>query len=137
MTYTYGDKDPEYGYVHGPDGPLAELHERLDMPQYPLMISVPIGWHQIVLDLNAEISHLLPDYTISQVKEKFGELRFYIESFGVGKDDPRIDIVDELIKEARIASHTTCQVCGSPDGVNNMDNFWCGTYCDDHTASVV
>jgi hypothetical protein len=81
----------------------------------------PIGW----LDLVAEIhEHLLPNsyYRISQVKEKFGELRFYAH----GLTDEECDYVHEKEKEAA----GVCQQCGSRDNVDLYDKGPYATLCE-------
>lgn len=104
----------QYDYDFGPDGVLAPLQERSEYPETPYMISPPYGWIDIVVRLNEELAKILPDYTIVQVKEKFAGLWYYIGSYGVGKDDPRIPMAKELIADAEQESMRTCQVCGEP-----------------------
>lgn len=59
----------------------------------------------------------------SQVKEKFGTLRFYIN----GGDDA----ADAIIREAEEASEVTCEVCGEPGTLRGK--YWVYTACDEHT----
>lgn len=124
--------NPQYDYDYGPFGPLAALHERSTHPDYPAMIAPPYGWIWLVLTLHAELEAILPDYTIAQVKEKVGELRYYIDSYGVGDDDPRIDMARNLIAEAERASVRTCQMCGRPGRFQN--SVWHATLCDEHAS---
>lgn len=123
-------ENPQYDYDYGPDGPLAPLQERSANPDLPVMISPPIGWVSLVLGLNEELSVLLPDYTIGQVKEKFAGLRYYIDSYGVAKGDPRIALARELIADAEQASERICQICGSY--AEFRPDAWHATLCDDH-----
>lgn len=125
--------NPQYDYDYGPDGPLAPLQERAEYPDQPVQISPPIGWVDLVLDLNAELSNLIPDYTVAQVKEKFGELRYYIGSYGIPRDDPRMDLVRELIAEAEDHSMRICQVCGESARFRN-NHAWHATLCDEHAS---
>lgn len=125
-------QNPQYDYDWGPNGPLAPLHDRAAYLDHPSMISPPAGWVPLVLELDKELSHLLPDYTIAQVKEKFSGLRYYIDSFGVGKDDPRIAIAREIIADAEQASQSICQVCGEPGRFRS--GFVHATLCDKHAS---
>lgn len=125
--------NPQYDYDYGPDGPLAPLQARSISPDFPVMISPPIGWVPLVLKLNEDLAAILPDYTIGQVKEKFAELRFYIDSYGVGRDDPRYALARDLISEAEAQSMRTCQICGQP-GVFQDDLRWHATLCDEHAS---
>lgn len=125
--------NPQYDYDYGPDGVLAPLQARAEYPQHPGMIAPPIGWVELVLNLDSELSHLVPDYTVLQVKEKFAGLRYYIGTYGVGKDDPRVEIAKELIAEAEAASHTMCQICGEP-GERDVETGIHVTLCEEHNT---
>ena len=60
---------------------------------------------------------------VSQVKEKFGGLRFYIH----GGDD----VIHGMISMAESMSYRTCEVCGTP-GNPNKDGGWITTLCETH-----
>jgi hypothetical protein len=65
-----------------------------------------------------------------QVKEKFGTLRFYV--------DTASDVDDEacrLISEAEAESARTCEECGAP-GKSTAKNFWYKTLCDKCRAGL-
>ena len=59
---------------------------------------------------------------VSQVKEKFGGLRFYV--------DYADDVVYGMISMAESMSYRTCEVCGSP-GTSNSHG-WITTLCETH-----
>jgi hypothetical protein len=61
--------------------------------------------------------------SISQIKEKFGTLRFYIH----GHDDT----LDKLINEAENKSEITCENCGEEGKLRGRG--WYYTACDTHT----
>lgn len=78
------------------------------------------GWFNIINNLcNAICSHT-NDVQVTQVKEKFGSLRFYID----GGDD----YVEGLITMAEISSGFTCEECGNLGKQN--DKGWIKTMCD-------
>lgn len=58
-----------------------------------------------------------------QVKEKFGQLRFYLSS--------ESDEMSEYIREAEDRSAITCEECGEP-GITRTDLSWHLTLCDKH-----
>lgn len=58
---------------------------------------------------------------IEQIKEKFGTLRFYVDS---APDD-----VYDAIDEAERKSEKTCELCGNPGILRN--NVLLQTLCDD------
>lgn len=81
------------------------------------------------LDRIPELERLLEEElenlpTISQVKEKFGSLRFYCDS--------ATDKVYNWIQFAEEMSCITCEVCGAPGTHRNTG--WIRTLCDKHAA---
>lgn len=105
---------------------LAPLFARLDGP--PGMISIGPGWYDLVLDLDAKLAEIDPDYTIAQVKEKFGGLRYYIESTvtfnGAYIESPFY----KAVSAAEELSFKICEDCGAP-GERRGGN-WTITLCD-------
>ena len=59
---------------------------------------------------------------VSQVKEKFGTLRFYVD-----RDN---DEIHAMINMAESMSARTCEVCGSPGKSNSRG--WIKTLCETH-----
>lgn len=125
--------NPMYDYDYGPTGPLAALQERAMFPKFSYQISPPKGWVPLVVQLDADIAAVLPDYKIAQVKEKFAELCYYIGSYGIDAplDDPRIARIQDLIAEATVKSKSMCQMCGQPSYLRT-DAAWYATLCDAH-----
>ena len=87
------------------------------------------GWYQIIDDLCAGIMQTLTiqqvtDLYIDQIKEKFGELRFYYSGI-------HHDLIDNLIDEAILKSKHTCEICGK-EGKLRPDRGWVQTLCDEH-----
>ena len=105
------------------------------------------GWQPILITLSAAIQthidfikkqyqwyvnrgdvpnfDLVEQVTVSQIKEKFGELRFYYD----GGDSYIAGLVDMA---EHWAGHT-CEECGQP-GHNRTDLSWHKTLCDVHYA---
>ena len=67
-------------------------------------IRVNAGWYPLVVSLNQDLAELDPWYEVYQVKEKFGELRYYCSSTGEKER--------KLIRAAEMRSATTCETCG-------------------------
>lgn len=59
----------------------------------------------------------------SQIKEKYGTLRFYFSS--------STDEMDEITRQAEVESETTCEKCGAPG--KERGRGWYYTACDKHT----
>lgn len=88
-----------------------------------LKVGVGKGWHKLIDDLVKDLWELGWDGGICQVKEKFGGLRFYIES-GSKKVFDRIQIAEDL-------SFLTCEGCGTMKDVETTadDGYWIKTLC--------
>ena len=90
------------------------------------------GWRkafglQMCEDIRKELikHNFLHKYRIAEIKEKYGELRWY--DFGVPKMGTKIwDIIDYYTELSR----HTCYVCGAPAEVTD-DGGWLITMCPD------
>lgn len=98
-----------------------ELYERLGV--WP---EVGNGWLPIIKQLADDIDALNIPYTVVQVKEKFGELRFYFDCEVAGGSQPIYELVDAAMAE----SLRTCEVCGAPG--KPRGGGWVKTLCDEH-----
>ena len=113
------------------------------------------GWQEIIENLDRELAKIDPNYTIDQIKEKFGGLRYYYTpSFLQHSKTPPFfqyrkhhRLVDwllhrryksrgnrmyELRQVAERASYFTCEICGSTEGVLNKspkNQYWVKTLC--------
>jgi hypothetical protein len=67
----------------------------------------------------------IPQVVVTQVKEKFGTLRFYYN----GGDD----IIDGMVRMAEGMSGCTCEECGKPGG--RRGGGWIVTLCDEHAEA--
>jgi hypothetical protein len=82
------------------------------------------GWFDLVWRLCKQIEGVVEEgkpFKVTQVKEKFGELRFYIDGGN--------EAVFELIEIATEASRHICVVCGQPG--RRRDDGWVRTKCDE------
>jgi hypothetical protein len=88
-----------------------ELNEkRLATPGWYGCIA-PDGWKRIVEETDAKLAYLDPKYKITQIKEKFGTLRYYYET---SKRSQLVwEIMNAVVREAERESATTCEVCGN------------------------
>lgn len=80
------------------------------------------GWRHIVENLVKEIIKIAPNTKITQIKEKFGTLRFYC--WGDGNDE-----IFKLIQKAVQESGETCEGCGTKKNVTTKGS-WILTLCD-------
>lgn len=85
------------------------------------------GWFNIIdtlaFGLQAETDeHGAPQVIATQVKEKYGTLRFYVATSNATQN--------ALIHMAERLSATTCDVCGGPGMLRTTG--WYATRCDAH-----
>ena len=91
-----------------------------------------IGWYNLIYTLtnciDRRLEHLNKDggnrkVTISQIKEKFGGLRYYTDGYIDEQMDGMIDFAESL-------SYTICEECGAPGKLRS--GGWMRTLCDKH-----
>lgn len=87
-----------------------------------------IGWDDLLLELDAKLAEIDPDYIIHQAKQKFGELRVYA-SRSDGTFDRDSEFV-KLIREASERSTRICEYCGK-EGQTRRGG-WIVVLCDEH-----
>lgn len=106
-----------------------QLEELLDplWSEHPVWRSIDTGdgWNDLIRDLATELSTLPISWEIVQIKEKFGGLRFYINS-----DD--WEITNPILRKYEMLSFQTCEVCGEPG--TPTDTYWIRTLCPAHTS---
>lgn len=91
-------------------------------------VELPYGWEKLVAGLVELLKQHSPGFTVQQVKEKFGGLRFYYES---GAEDMAVrDTMAELVLAAEKESYSLCQVCGAPGELRSGN--WLSTLCGEH-----
>lgn len=83
---------------------------------------VPNTWHPIITKLIEDMFEAGWDGNITQVKEKFGGLRFYIQS---GNDK-----IFDLIDDAEQATEEICIICGEP--ATTISAGWYTHRCETH-----
>lgn len=77
------------------------------------------GWYQIIWDLSTKLAPF--DVVVAQVKEKFGLLRIYLNSYPDG--------VDDILAWAEEQSGITCEDCGNAG--KRRPGGWIRTLCDE------
>lgn len=85
------------------------------------------GWYPLIQKLIEDLIQLGWDKHVTQVKEKFGGLRFYINE---GSNE-----VHDRITKAEQESYTICEMCGAP-GEIRRDLGWYRTLCEAHHIEI-
>lgn len=86
------------------------------------------GWYQLVYNLSKRVDKLLKKeskafqagFTVDQVKQKFGGLRFYTSIHS--------DAIQKEIDKAETKSFETCEECGKPGKLRGT--HWVQTVCN-------
>ena len=83
------------------------------------------GWDKIIVETVTKLDKL-PDNElyITQIKEKFGELRIYTSSY---KEEIEKEL-DSIIKEAEEKASRTCESCGAEGKLRTKG--WIQVLCD-------
>jgi hypothetical protein len=99
----------------------------------PMMTSannVGEGWHPLIHRMEEKLNAIDPDFTLQQVKEKFGSLRYYAQTTVSGE---AFEEFHAWIADAENESDHICEVCGEP-GETHPFSGWLKTLCDKHAA---
>ena len=114
--------------------PALFVQRRLHMLQSSMWMgfSCRDGWFELIDALCAKLNAgveagTFPQPEAVQIKEKYGELRFYL-------DRPGDEAIRRLIDEARDRSLEICEVCGAAGALRVKDD-WYRTRCDLHSDS--
>lgn len=77
-------------------------------PEYGMDISCDEGWWRLIATCDKELSAIDPDYTVFQIKEKFGGLRYY---YSPSNPELRKKMDETVLKYEKICS-MTCEMTG-------------------------
>lgn len=92
-----------------------------------LRYDIGLGWIPTVADLIEEIEKIHTDWSLDQVKEKFGGLRFYYSTGSTFPEDS-LSKVELLVSAAENKCDTLCEVCGAPGKVRSS-MLWLKCLC--------
>jgi hypothetical protein len=87
------------------------------------VLDVGPGWKDILYDLDKKLEKIVPDYEVTQVKEKYGALRIYLEY-----PSGYCDIAELELEYAEEASTKICEQCGCDGTLRH--GTWMKTLCD-------
>lgn len=95
-------------------------------------ISIREGWYPIlekVCILLMEYNTLDPDIRFVQIKEKFAEIRIYIEAANLDKE--KFTEVHDKLEIICEESRSICEFCGTKENVKSRPGAWIKTLCND------
>lgn len=96
---------------------------------------VGVGWWNPLEEGFERLAEVLSSYppevrfSVLQIKEKFGQLRFYYTLSEAAPDDLR-QVVCSIVCEIERKADTMCEVCGEPG--HRDGRTWIRTMCDKH-----
>ena len=99
----------------------------LSLEEFLQQMPVKPGWHPLIQELCLKLWSLGWDGKVDQVKEKFGGLRFYVDStdmHGVASD-----AAWSLIQQTEFQSLSVCELCGTSPAAINRTRYWLKTFC--------
>jgi hypothetical protein len=83
------------------------------------------GWGKLIDPLIAKANQ--SGATVDQIKEKWGELRFY---FTPGPSEEADIELTEMVEDATRESRRTCEICGARGSMYSSGG-WLKTLCED------
>ena len=123
-----------YKTTYYKDDTMTEAYEREEIEIVPIEpyeefgIECGDGWLGIIQPIleyidrhNEGVTDQKDKITITQIKEKFAELRIYCDKY--------TDELRAMIDEATLKSHNVCEMCGTEDDVGITVNGYYQTVC--------
>jgi hypothetical protein len=96
-------------------------------PVHEFGIECEDGWNKIVENLLQELEEY--DVTLAQVKQKFGELRVYL-NYGEKIDPHTFKETTKILNKYKDLSDVTCEKCGHEGTLHQTRQRWLSTVCD-------
>ncbi|MFK5937408.1 MAG: hypothetical protein QM497_03330 [Sulfurimonas sp.] len=84
------------------------------------------GWYPLLLKLSEDIQKILDENNdveirVTQVKEKYGELAYYLMEQG---NNEAIAKIDKLVDDVENQSTKICELCGESGSLVKVGNWW-------------
>jgi len=77
---------------------------------YDKRIDCDPGWYYLIEKIDVELRVIDPEYTIYQIKEKFGALRFYFDT----EEPPETrTYMQEIVSAYELISKRVCEITGT------------------------
>ncbi len=106
-----------------------QILKRFDKQDLPYAYC-PVGWLDLVIELDDKLAKLVPQYKIRQIKEKFAGLRYYVD-VPLYRDGSTRTQAHDLISEYEEKSYSICDICSEPGTEVNLTG-WMATRCEAH-----
>lgn len=93
------------------------------------VLPVGVGWESILRRCIFELRSLDGEFTILQIKEKFGGLRFYYTCKASVSE-----ACDWVVRMAEANAGRTCETCGEAGQPSTGSGWWIKTLCPQHAT---
>lgn len=93
------------------------------------------GWAVLLTMLHVELESICPDYQVTQVKEKWGGLRAYLD-FSETTDPGAKRVAYTLVHLVEARSLNICEFCGRLGKNEANAHGWWQTLCPEHRARL-
>jgi len=113
------------------------MSEPLPLPNHPPAWSnLPAGWTGHFNTIVAALDSLATgQWTCTQVKQKFGGLRFYYSlTESVPAETARE--IREMVAAVEESTLSLCEICGQQAVLRKANPYWWRTLCDAHDGSM-
>lgn len=107
---------------------LHKLFTRFELEPV-IYFSVDVGWFPLLEELHSKLFFIDPNYTIGQIKEKFGGLRFYATFSSINPIAEKIGF--DVIHFAEQKSFSICEICGKYGSIQE-DKHYLSARCHKH-----
>lgn len=97
---------------------VKDIVSRIDRG-YSKVISCDDGWLELVFNCHSELSAIDPNYTIYQIKEKFGTLRYYFSTTTAHQKE-----MSEIVSKYEKLSAITCEKTGTNGVLMKRNGFY-------------
>lgn len=106
--------------------PIPPAWSSLTRETFPFLCHLAIsdGWSDLIIAMCGMLTEagLPPGYQCSQIKEKYGTLRWY--------DDGNDERINDIVEAGENLSGHICDTCGAPG--REREGGWVSTKCDQH-----
>ena len=113
---------------------VAKLVDKF-VPNYYKSVDVDEGWYQIIVDCDNELTAIDPNYSILQIKEKFGGLRYYMSPSNDTTVEQR-DAMHKVVSKYEVVAAQTCEATGLPGVLMKSVGGWLKTVNPEYAASA-
>lgn len=80
-------------------------------PEFLRDLAIGPGWNKIIINCDRELTAIDPDYTVYQIKEKFGGLRYYYHPSENATEEMRKKM-DNIVSRYEALAGNTCEETG-------------------------